>query len=436
MPGDPEYDFTFQPERFRGQFDFGEFHLPVSFVASADKSGRLMFEFDAVELAALEGKHVVELMNMGELGGSAPRRTLTGISDGGKTLRSETASVTSWDHNASGQLQLYVSTAETNIEIPLNQPIERPVLEFRLRGFECFPRVYTEIPAGKLVLEGATRSADRDEISGRLAIEASDVVESIDEWSSSAAALLRHVNSTISFARSGYVAMPVSTLYRDGVCIASFRECGPSSASELAPIHYMNYRPTVEAALNAFDAVEEQRDAFETTIGWLLVSTTHDEVRFLTAMTALESLTWGMLGKHAKQVIGTSAFEKVASSLRETIDNFEAIEPASRKAMKLKIRELNKPSFVSKISELLSQWDVSRELLTDDALASLVQLRNKIVHQGRAPDADELWQGVLMIREIMTRLVFRMIDFKGTYDCYLGGHVMRQFPSCKPVSAK
>ena len=74
-------------------------------------------------------------------------------------------------------------------------------------------------------------------------------------------------------------------------------------------------------------------------------------------------------------------------------------------------------------------------MIDDDALKGLVTLRNKIVHEGIAPEDQDIWDAVLVIRELMTRLVFAMLRFEGAYDSFLVGHQMRTFPDCLPVKA-
>lgn len=117
--------------------------------------------------------------------------------------------------------------------------------------------------------------------------------------------------------------------------------------------------------------------------------------------------------------------------MRSVVDEQGYIDVSDREAIKQKIPELNRRSFIEQIEALLEQWNVARTLIETETLADLIKLRNDIAHRGGAEEDESLWHSILLIREIVVRLVLSMLRFEGTYQCYLGGRHTRRFPDCK-----
>ena len=91
-----------------------------------------------------------------------------------------------------------------------------------------------------------------------------------------------------------------------------------------------------------------------------------------------------------------------------------------------------------RIDTMLAEMKISCNDIEADKIKKLVDLRNKIVHESYTPknekEDDELWEAILLSREILVRVVFSMLGFKGTYFCYLGGAHLREFPSCQRIN--
>lgn len=86
---------------------------------------------------------------------------------------------------------------------------------------------------------------------------------------------------------------------------------------------------------------------------------------------------------------------------------------------------------------MLAEMKISRNDIEADKIKEPATLRNKIVHRSHTPknekEYDELWEAILLSREILVRVVFSMLGFEGTYFCYLGGAHMRAFPACQRI---
>ena len=201
----------------------------------------------------------------------------------------------------------------------------------------------------------------------------------------------------------------------------------------MPPLPHLNLQPIVSTAVTNIESVDTCRDAFEMAIGWLSVPTAIDEIRFLSGMTALESMASRSLRTSQTSLLMGSRSKRFAKRVRALVDKQDDIDVAAREAIKKKIPELNRRSFLEQIEALLERWHVARTSLDTEALSRLVRLRNTVVHCGGAPDAEDLWPAILQVREIVVRLVLSMLRFEGIYQCYLGGRHMRRFSDCKPV---
>ena len=201
----------------------------------------------------------------------------------------------------------------------------------------------------------------------------------------------------------------------------------------MPPFSHLDLHPIVTAAVTNIENTEDCRDAFELAVGWLSVPTAIDEIRFLSGMTALESVAWRSLPSSKKSILSRTKSDRFARHIRAVVDEQGYVDVPDREAIKQKIPELNRRSFIQQIEALLEQWNVARTLIETETLADLIKLRNNIAHRGAAAEDGSLWPSILLIREIVVRLVLSMLRFEGTYQCYLGGRHARRFPDCKPV---
>lgn len=423
---------VFPPERFVGEIVIGDQRVAVDLMASANASGRLALAVEPISISASTRGALDLIRSIGKPGNTIDEFELECESSDGKRLRSNRAYLVGYNHSSEG-LHIQLRTAEASLGMKGHETHDRAALCFSLLGFECFPPAHTIAELGRVCARGATRSAAMNEITGSLAIQASDE-NAPEEWRQQAERLLKHLRSVLGFARGAPLSVPVTEFYRGDHVDVTFYETGFGHQSEMPPLPHLNLGPIVTTAVTHVDHVESYRDAFETAIGWLLVPTAYDEVRFLTGMTALESLASRFLERSQSSILGSSAFKNFAKRIRAFVDNEDCFDDSVSTAIKEKIPELNRRSFSFKIDALLEHWHISRTLIDADVLARLVRLRNTMVHQGSAPENEDLWSSILLVREILVRIVLAMLQFEGTYQCYIGGRHMRHFPSCKHAS--
>ena len=109
-------------------------------------------------------------------------------------------------------------------------------------------------------------------------------------------------------------------------------------------------------------------------------------------------------------------------------------------AMRNKVPELKRRSFVEKLDALLVQVGVARHDITDQAISAMIGARNVIVHQGMyfdptKTDQIDLWDHLLLARELVTRILLGVLRFKGNYFAPLySPNQQLRFPSCRPLT--
>ena len=426
-----EADYIFSPERFTGEIAVGEECVPVSLVSGAGPSGRLELEVDPIARSGSSRGVSALMQSFGSPGDTIEEFSLACENSDGKRLTSDRAYIAGYNHNSEG-LHIRLRASEVRLTMGAQETQDRPVLRFWLLGFECFPSVQVATELGSIVVRGATRTTARDEIAGSIAVQALGGSE-LTTWRELAGHLLKHLRSVLGFARGAPLTVPVTEFYEGNRVEATFHETAGGYASQMPPLLHLNLEPIVKTAAASLEYVEAYREAFETAIGWLLVPTTFDEIRFLTGMTALESLASRSLEKSQILILGSAASNRFAKRVRVLVDEREEFDDSVKDAIKRKIPELNRYSFTDKLGVLLERWHVARTSIDDSELKRLVRLRNSIVHEGGTPEEEELWPSILVVREILVRLVLAMLQFDGSYQCYIGGRHTRRFPDCEPT---
>ena len=414
------------PEQFTGQLGIRKQRVPISLTASAGPSGRLELNFESIPSGVW-----ALLQPSGKPGNLPEEFSLECETSDGKRLTSDSVYLT----GRSSKLL----TREASLRMTASDTHDRPLLRFRLLGFECFPSVHVVAELGSIGVNGAARTTATDEITGWITAQGLDGRPPMN-WRESAEHMLKHLCYVLGFARGAPLPAPMSEFYEGDTLEVTFHETGGGYAPLMPPLPHLNLRPIVETAVNNIAAIDDYQDIFEVAVGWLLVPTTFDEVRFLAGMTALESLASRLLKKDLQTgILDKPKSKKFVNRVRALVDEQKfddsiELDAIIKKAIKEKIPELNRRSFIQKIGALLEQQQVARTSIDDAELTRLVKLRNPIVHKGTAPENEDLWPSILIIREILVRLIFSMLQFDGTYWCYIEGRHMRRFPDCKPIN--
>ncbi|UPK33101.1 hypothetical protein IVB18_33430 [Bradyrhizobium sp. 186] len=419
------------PERYQGHILLQDARIPLTTTVSADSSGELKFD---VEPLLFEGQQSALLKLMQTLGKSGTEIAEFGLecsSESGKQLKSERVFLAGYSHK-SGILEISLEAYEAELRIQASQP-SPPTLQFRLRGIRSFgPGLNGTTRLGKVYARGMTEVSGPYAITGHLTVRAPEG-ELPANWHGEANDLLLHLRMALSFANGGHLSSPIVEYWVNDTLTVTFCRTGSSGTSELPVQHFLNLQPFFYSVAANFDAARHNRDALANAIGWLHVETTHDEVRFLSGMTALEHLASHHLPEQSRQLIAAPDFEKLRSEIEALLEQSAYLSDDVKQALKVRLEGLNRQSLVQNIRALFDLWGVSKTDITNKMLRRLVTTRNDIVHRGIATDRKTLWDLIVIVREINARLIFALLKFEGNYECYMGGRHMRQFPSCERI---
>lgn len=423
--------YIFPPEHFTGELAIGEHRVPICLTASVGPSGNLELEVEPISLSNCPSSVGALKRTLGRPGDTNYEFGFDCQTSDSKRLTSDTAYLVGHNHTSDG-LHVKLRAREAALMMVASEFHARPKLCCWLLGFKCFPQVHATSGIGSVVVQGAAQAAERGEITGWIGVKGLDDSDPMP-WRESAEHMLKHLCSVLAFARGAPLPVPITEFYEDNSVEVTFYETSGGYAPMLPPISHLDLQNICTTAANNIGTVDDYREAFEMAIDWLNVPTNIDEIRFLSGITALESVASRSLDKLRTLILKTSEFDKFKKRVRTFIDEQENFDDATKVAIINKVPELNRHSFIQQLKALLEHWDIARTSLGDEELKDLVSLRNKIVHRGATPEQQDLWPSILVVREIVVRLVLSMLQFEGTYQSYIGGRHMRRFPECKPV---
>jgi hypothetical protein len=299
------------------------------------------------------------------------------------------------------------------------------------RSFKSFRNAPIETPLGVLYVNGATKTADRDEMSGDVTIVAppGDIA---DGWLEKADAFLLYMHRGIGFMFGGRLQTPRVDYYRGKVARHTFY-AGEAFRSEFPVQHQLDHGPMLKALVDRYFGIGPIPEVIWTALGWMQSDTTFDELRFLTAMTALETLIETELPAKRGTTIAKSEFAALRSSLDKAVDG-SSLSPEEKSIFRQRVSGLNRKSFREKIDALFDHYRIPRDDFDAAAVKSLVDLRNDIVHRGQVSEDDEAWPKIILVRELIVRILLSVIGFEGRYCCYVGGFHDREFKLVDPAT--
>ena len=336
----------FPAEQFTGELAIGEKRVPVSLTASAGLSGKLELNVEPISLSGPSDGVRALLGSFSKPGIMIDEFGLDCGTPDGKRLTSDRAYLAGYNRNSDG-MHIKLRTSEASLMMAAHKSHDCPVLRLQLLGFSCHPPVRVETALGSVAVRGATRTTAADKISGSIVVAAPDGSQSTT-WRQSAEHMLRHLRSVLAFARGAPLNVPVTEFYEGEGVEVTFHETDGGDASLMPPLSHFGLKPVVATAMANVKTVDDYRDSFETAIGWFLVPTTFDEVRFLSGMTALDALASRSLERSRTSILGRQAWEKFSKRVRALVDEQSDFDDPTKCAVKAKIPELNKLSFIQK----------------------------------------------------------------------------------------
>ena len=423
-------------ERFSGTISAAGEKFPVEFSLFAGPDCRLRFAVDPIS----PQDHVVLCGADGRPGLQAEEFSLASRSASGRALASEHISLSGWSYDKDGY-QIALSAREAVLKCPLETPVAKPILRLWFRGYRSFRNPPVKTRLGPLLVFGEAKSVGSDALSGGVAIEA-PTAEPGAEWRKQADALLDHMQWGLTLAHGGRLQVPRVDYAEGSTEEVTFYE-GMGFRSEFPVFDRLRQQPFIQALVDCYERNGSSLPAdLRKALDWTRIETTYDELRFVTAMTALEALVNSNLPKHKRGgvIIPKDVFKNLQDALDEVVDTSDALAAYAPKRNQLKqgIRGINRRPLNEKLQVLFEHHQIPTDDFTGNEIRRMTKIRNEIVHRGDLPDdvkidgqvePVDIMVNIILARELITRIMLREIGFSGRYYCYIGGRHDREFPA-------
>lgn len=402
-----------EPKKFAGSIQAGDDTYPAAFEVKAEDDGRIQVAIEPIETQAGLSLHD------GQLGMHVQEFSLSGSNDSGETFISSTVSVNRVQVGMPNSL-IGVSTREVKVAGVLDSSSTTPVMRLWLRGFKSSFNAPVSTTLGLVEVRGALKIADADEMSGFVAVHAQDDTD-LEGWVEKADALLTFMHRGLAFARGGRLQASGLELYVGDRWEATYYD-GVGSRSGFAPIHPLNQGPFIEALTKRFAEPNPFHPMLWAAIGMMNTETSFDEVRLLMSMTALDAIVENVIPKTMTTVMPKDDFVKVRDKLLVALSDTTFADESHREIFAAKIKQLNGRALAQKVQALRDHYGLSKALFTDKAIVDATKYRNAIAHPNEGSKNEDLWPKILLVRELVSQIVFHEIGYTGPYESYAGGY--------------
>lgn len=402
-----------EPKKFTGVIQAGDDTYPAAFEVKAGEDGRIQVDIEPIPTKAALSLHE------GELGTPVQEFSLSGSNDSGETFVSSTVSVHRVQIGMPNSL-IEVSTSEVKVAGVLDSPALTPVMRLWFRGFKSSFNAPVKTALGLVEVRGSSKVADADAMSGFVAARAEDDTD-LAGWVEKADALLTFMHRGLAFARGGRLQTPGLELYIGDRWEATYYD-GVGSRSGFAPIHHLNQGPFIEALTKRFADVKPFHPMLWTAIGMMNTDTSFDEVRLLMSMIALDAIVEHVIPKTMTTVMPKADFAKVRDQLLAALSDAKFITESHGDIFVAKIMQLNGRTLAQKVQALRDHYGLSKTLFTDKAIVEATKYRNAIAHPNESSKKENLFPKILLVRELVSQIIFHEIGYTGPHEDYAGGY--------------
>jgi hypothetical protein len=320
------------------------------------------------------------------------------------------------------------------------------LLQYRLLGFKCFDPLSANTDLGSIQVVGSIKIENYDEATGVLTIKNQPEHNfDLTNWIESCDKLARSILDILSLANDRYIAWTSRSIFHNKSWVSSLF-IGPRRAGKpTQPLFtHLNLQPMLNLALTNYSEELKQKTGLDVAIEWFLIKSTYAEVRFLTAMTALEHLICIYAGREEREkIFQNKRFEKIIrpqvnAALDQSLDLLlENEEDAAKresypdmvKAAKNKVAEINRYPFKDNLIKFLREYKVPLDGI-DQNIEPAIDVRHEIVHRGMYVSGGSIQSvndhlGVL--RELLARIFLTLLKYSGEYQSFLNGPEWKKF---------
>ena len=410
------------PTTVDGYFSISGKQISFAGTVTGHSDGRFAIEIDDQDWSGVD--YVAMHSTRGTPGMKSDCFSLHAASADGKNFTSDTVWFTYLSNRGAA-----IDFLRLTVTLSCETEVTSPRLAMRLRGLRNFGPTVADTPLGVVDLR-APHDTNTDEPAGVVLIEAPTGSPSAN-WRQEAESFLVFLRCGMALAHGGRLQMPLLEYYECTSCTATYY-AGRGSEAELGVHHPLANTEYFQAVTRRYFIDPPWPDLLWEVQGWMHLESTHDEVRVLSAVIALETLL-RLLPAIDTVHINKATFKPIKDHLHKALSGISGLSPKLRKTFADSISSMNKRPLRNKVEAILDHYQVRKDDIIGP-LKSAINERNKIVHEGQAQNPDDTWDLAVLTREAVTRILLKEMRYEGTYECYLGGRHTRMFPSCQPTT--
>lgn len=415
--GEPEDDAVFNETSFEGKISVGSAEQDITFVCRAGEDCRLV-----IDPLSVSGDVYIALHNsMGRPGGHGDSVTLNGESADGIRFSSDDMGIRGLNAGNAG-FAVRLRTGEASITLPRKADAKDVAvgLKLSLRGFKSFRPRPVQSQLGQVVVQGANKGVSPDLVSGAICVQATDTNHPNESWFHDAEALAEFVWKGLQFGHGGRLQIPLLQVYRPDEVIATFYH-GSGRPAHLPAIHFLDQSEFIAAIVKRYETAEPFPDEVWQAVGWLNNDSSIDEVRYLTLMTAIETILHSLVPDAPSTLIPKSDFKPIRDALIQTLAPFDLSED-QQNVLASSIRQINRAPLSQRLQAVVEKYGLPSDVFDQGLIRRLNKQRVSIVHQGNALDDDNLWECLLHARDLIALIVFSELGYNGRHESYAQGH--------------
>lgn len=436
----PKINFS-QWIAFTGEISLGDHRTAINFQARIDETGKVAY---LIEKMALNASNRFIYRTHGKPGSQFEQFILHGRSESEVRFETDnlifTAMNSSFGEVGGDWFQPIASSSLAKFFCPIKGH-SNLLMMIGLRGFQGFHALNVECALGTIAIIGPKEIDNPNLLNGALQLTAMKAPDDIKEWKVEADKLLDHVRRVMSISSAAILSSPISKFYGETELELTAYSQSEQTKSSMRITHFLNQQPFFEAAVTSFfNPPIEVKNLFFA-IEWFAMDAKHNEVRLLNAMTVIENLVASNLDESASQILPTKEFDKTRKVLRGVIRDcinhrFSEDEELTRALVEdfnERLNDLNRRSIIDKLNGLIGQWGVPLDGISKEQIKAAKRARDLIVHRGHYYDHDDhydgaLWDHFTLIRELVVRILFTALGYRGQYISYVGGTKHVNFP--------
>lgn len=365
---------------FSGHLQANGKKVTLTFSARIDHAGEVEFDFVPI---ALKNDTKFIMNHWYSEGSEVKCYSLYGKSEDGFEFKTDNLYFNSIGHSSSKGTGIFMSPkawcSSANFYRKLSDHVAKPIICLYIKGFQNFRQLKSKCPLGTVTMDGKSSIDEPDTITGYIKVSPDIEPTNLSEWRIESDNLLEHLRRVMSFASASVLQAPIIEYFScNDLEVVALSQVNQKSAP-MRTIHFLNQQPVFDSAvMSYFDPPIQIKNLFF-------------------------AIEWA------------DNAEDILIELNE------------------KLADLNRRSIFKKFKILVDRWSVPLDGINNDDFKSAKRARDKIVHQGQYYDENkeavvDLWQHVSVVREIVVRIIFTAIGYKGGYCSYLGGYHEAQFP--------